>query len=138
MRLWLGRWRAELWLFLRVSNAEGGCERYRDAIGGPVGLSVALPGDVHGLWKGTGWALSVVKEVLAAPRGGEVGASWGSWERSTRLLGHGMPWAESSGREGEVRMKGGPLLSSDFFGLRRKVNMLRGEAGADAGYQGHG
>ena len=91
-------------------------------MGGPVGLSVALPGDDHGLWNGTGVTTSAVKDVFAAPLG--AGASWGSWERSTRLLGHGIPWADNSGREGEVRMNGGPLWSSsDFLGLRRKVNM---------------
>lgn len=92
-------------------------------MGGPTGLSAALPGDDHGLWNGTGVAASVVNAVLAAPRGGD--ASWGSCERSTRLLGHGMPWEESSGSEGEVRMKGGPLWSSDCLALRRKENMAR-------------
>ncbi len=103
-------------------------------MGGPVELSVALPGDDHGLWNGTGVALFVVNEVFAAPLG--AGSSWGSWLRSTRLLGHGMPCAESSGREGEVRMNGGPLWSSSAFllGLRRKLNMV-GRATARGGYQ---
>ena len=114
---------------------------YNEEIGPPLPLaSAALPGEDHGLWNGTGPFESVVNEVLAAPLGGAEGESaCGSWVTSTRLLGQGMLWAESSGREGEVRMKGGPLLSSDFFGLRRKVNMLAGEAGAEAaGYQGEG
>lgn len=112
------------------ANAEGGWDAYKDAIGGPVGLLVALPGEDQGLWNGTG--PSVVKDVFAAPRGGLGGEpSWGSWERSTRLLGHGMPWEESSGREGEVWMKGGPEGCSKFLlDLRRKLNMFGDESGA--------
>ena len=93
LRFWFARWpRTEPWVTLRGSsaNAEGGWDAYKEAIGGPVGLLVALPGEDHGLWNGTG--PSVVKDVFAAPRGGLGGEpSWGSWERSTRLLGHGMP-----------------------------------------------
>ena len=122
-RFWLGRWRP--WrLALRPSNALGGWDAYSDAMGGPCGLSAALPGDDHGLWKGTGApATSAEKEVLAAPRGGGACASaGGSCERSTRLDGQGMPCAESSGSEGEVRMA---ESGSAFLGFRRKENIVR-------------
>lgn len=80
---------------------------------------------------------SVVNDVFAAPRGGLGGdASCGSWERSTRLLGHGMPWEESSGSEGEEWMKGGPEGSSKcLLDLRRKLNMVGDEYGAGNRYQ---
>ena len=98
-------------------------------MGGPLGLSAALPGDDHGLWKGTTapGTTSAEKLVLAAPRGGgwAASAAGGSWERSTRLDGQGMPCEESSGSEGDVRMAGS---GSAFLGLRRKENMVVREA----------
>lgn len=41
---------------------------------------------------------------------------------STRSSGHGMPCAESSGRDGDWRMKGGPPRSGCFLFLRRKLS----------------
>lgn len=85
---------------------------YNEEMGPVPLLSAAFPGEVHGLWNGT-VPLAAENEVFAAPLGGG-GSSCGSSETSTRLLGHGMPCAESSGSEGEVRMKGGPPLSAGF------------------------
>ena len=121
-RRWLGRGLPGIDPCL-VSNADGGWDMYSEEMGPPpVGLSTARPGDNHGLWKGTGAAESAVKDVLAAPRGGWAGlaVSGGSWERSTRLLGQGMPCEESSGSEGDVRIAGSGW---GFLGLRRKENM---------------
>ena len=114
---------------MRPSNALGGWDAYRDAMGFLGPSPAALPGDDHGLWNGTGPETSAEKDVLAAPRGGWAAAcacspapssAGGSWERSTRLLGQGMPCEESSGSEGDVRIAGSGW---GFLGLRRKENM---------------
>ncbi len=123
-RLWLGRVRPCSEPF-RDSNAEGGWDMYSDEIGPVPLLSTAFPGEVQGLWNGT-VPLAAENDVFAAPLGGG-GSSCGSSETSTRLLGHGMPCAESSGSDGEERMNGGPPSSDAcFWGLRRKLNMVVG------------
>ena len=74
----------------------------------------------NGLWNGIG--ASLWKEVLAAPRGctASGGGDCRMAAMSTRSSGHGMPWLLSSGKDGEVRIRG---LSGSFLGLRRKENM---------------
>lgn len=107
-----------------VSNAEGGCDIYMEDIE-PRAASVGFPGDDHGTWNGIGVPSEVLKEVLIAPRGGTCAVGSGRALRSTKCSGHGIPFAVSSGSDGEARMSGG---AASFLGaLRRKLNILEAE-----------
>jgi hypothetical protein len=115
MRLKVGGILALRWLYreavgaadLRLSNAGGGADMYNEEIGPSPGLPGGIPAGRNGLWKGMG-VPGPCKETFAAPWAGtgSVGETWRIASTSTRFSGHGIPWLERVGREGEVRILG--------------------------------
>jgi len=141
IKLNVGGIRARLWVYLPATDdcrppllgsnvGVAPVDMYRADI--DVVPSVPCPAllseGLNGLWKGIG-ARSVCIEVLDSElarcawltSSSCVGASRIA-EMSTRSSGHGIPWLESVGSEGDVRIAGS---GCSFLDLRRKNIMAR-------------
>ena len=103
----LWRVRCECEVGARSAKDEGGCDIYKEAIG-PAGFPsdpTDLLGDMrNGLWNGIVLWSGDENETLAAPRPACSGVEGGLIaDTSTKLDGHGIPWVDISGRDGEYR-----------------------------------